>query len=164
MYFNTQENKTYVVSTSPDFIWKNHRLPSDIPSTGEISIKRTSSFKRVYKALTPNIQLYLCPNIEPDIPETTTCFQVFGDSWIKLLTVCVIQHGRVQLFWSEPAGVVLPFATWQLAIWRHIFLGIICKMKIPAVAVVARVSALWVGWCSPESFPLMSECPKVPEL
>uniref|UniRef100_A0A669PWR8 Guanylate cyclase n=1 Tax=Phasianus colchicus TaxID=9054 RepID=A0A669PWR8_PHACC len=34
MYFNTQENKTYVVSTSPDFIWKSHRLPSDIPSTG----------------------------------------------------------------------------------------------------------------------------------
>uniref|UniRef100_A0A8C9F6I8 Guanylate cyclase n=1 Tax=Pavo cristatus TaxID=9049 RepID=A0A8C9F6I8_PAVCR len=34
MYFNTQENETYVVSTSPDFIWKSHRLPSDIPSTG----------------------------------------------------------------------------------------------------------------------------------
>lgn len=34
MYFNTQENDTYVVSTSPDFIWKSHRLPSDIPSTG----------------------------------------------------------------------------------------------------------------------------------
>jgi len=30
------------------------------------------SSKRVYKALTPNIQLYLCPNIEHDIPETTT--------------------------------------------------------------------------------------------
>uniref|UniRef100_A0A8C2T9H1 Guanylate cyclase n=1 Tax=Coturnix japonica TaxID=93934 RepID=A0A8C2T9H1_COTJA len=34
MYFNTQKNKTYVVSTSPDFIWKSHKLPSDIPSTG----------------------------------------------------------------------------------------------------------------------------------
>ncbi|OXB73074.1 UNVERIFIED_CONTAM: hypothetical protein H355_006908 [Colinus virginianus] len=33
-YFNTQENKTYVVSNSPDFIWKSHRLPSDIPNTG----------------------------------------------------------------------------------------------------------------------------------
>lgn len=163
MYFNTQENKTYVVSTSPDFIWKSHRLPSDIPSTGEISIKRTSFSKRVYKALTPNIQLYLCPNIEPDIPETTTCFWVFGDSWIKWLTLCVIQHGSVKPRWWVPAGV-LPFATWQLAMGRHIFQGIICKMKIPAVAVVARVSALWVGWCLPETFPLMGECPKVPEL
>ncbi|NXL95367.1 GUC2C protein, partial [Alectura lathami] len=34
LYFNTQDNRTYVESNSPDFIWRSHRLPSDIPGTG----------------------------------------------------------------------------------------------------------------------------------
>ncbi|NXX76400.1 GUC2C protein, partial [Urocolius indicus] len=32
--FNTQKNTTDVMTTNPDFIWRNHRLPSDTPSTG----------------------------------------------------------------------------------------------------------------------------------
>ncbi|XP_050181248.1 guanylyl cyclase C [Myiozetetes cayanensis] len=34
LYFNTHNNKTHKATNSPDFIWKNHRLPSDIPGTG----------------------------------------------------------------------------------------------------------------------------------
>ncbi|XP_014738116.1 PREDICTED: heat-stable enterotoxin receptor isoform X1 [Sturnus vulgaris] len=34
LYFNTQSNETYEATRSPDFIWKNHKLPSDSPSTG----------------------------------------------------------------------------------------------------------------------------------
>ncbi|NXM08435.1 GUC2C protein, partial [Tyrannus savana] len=34
LYFNTHNNKTYKATNSPDFIWKNHKLPSDIPGTG----------------------------------------------------------------------------------------------------------------------------------
>ncbi|NXL03252.1 GUC2C protein, partial [Mesembrinibis cayennensis] len=34
LYFNTQKNKTHVMTTSPDFVWKNHKLPSDTPGTG----------------------------------------------------------------------------------------------------------------------------------
>ncbi|KAM9203222.1 guanylyl cyclase C [Mergus octosetaceus] len=34
LYFDTHKNKTRVGTASPDFIWRNHRLPSDIPSTG----------------------------------------------------------------------------------------------------------------------------------
>ncbi|NXN24052.1 GUC2C protein, partial [Nycticryphes semicollaris] len=32
--FNTHKNKTHVETHSPDFIWKNHKLPSDTPGTG----------------------------------------------------------------------------------------------------------------------------------
>ncbi|KFZ54079.1 Heat-stable enterotoxin receptor, partial [Podiceps cristatus] len=34
LYFNTQKNETHMMTTSPDFVWKNHKLPSDIPGTG----------------------------------------------------------------------------------------------------------------------------------
>uniref|UniRef100_A0A8C9MU84 Guanylate cyclase n=1 Tax=Serinus canaria TaxID=9135 RepID=A0A8C9MU84_SERCA len=34
LYFNTQSNDTYKATNSPDFIWKNHKLPSDTPGTG----------------------------------------------------------------------------------------------------------------------------------
>ncbi|NWT15255.1 GUC2C protein, partial [Vireo altiloquus] len=34
LYFNTQNNKTREATNSPDFIWKNHKLPSDTPGTG----------------------------------------------------------------------------------------------------------------------------------
>ncbi|NXN10139.1 GUC2C protein, partial [Indicator maculatus] len=34
LYFNTQRNETFEKATSPDFIWKNHKLPSDIPGAG----------------------------------------------------------------------------------------------------------------------------------
>lgn len=34
LYFDTHKNETRVGTASPDFIWRNHRLPSDIPSTG----------------------------------------------------------------------------------------------------------------------------------
>ncbi|NWR36246.1 GUC2C protein, partial [Tachuris rubrigastra] len=34
LYFNTHNNETCKVTNSPDFIWKNHRLPSDTPGTG----------------------------------------------------------------------------------------------------------------------------------
>ncbi|XP_074433374.1 guanylyl cyclase C [Larus michahellis] len=34
LHFNTHNNKTHVMTSSPDFIWKNHKLPSDIPGTG----------------------------------------------------------------------------------------------------------------------------------
>ncbi|XP_054242553.1 guanylyl cyclase C [Indicator indicator] len=34
LYFNTQKNETFEKATSPDFIWKNHKLPSDIPGAG----------------------------------------------------------------------------------------------------------------------------------
>ncbi|KAF1653215.1 Heat-stable enterotoxin receptor, partial [Eudyptes chrysocome] len=34
LYFNTHKNETHVMTTSPDFVWKNHKLPSDMPSTG----------------------------------------------------------------------------------------------------------------------------------
>ncbi|KAJ7397244.1 hypothetical protein BTVI_137549 [Pitangus sulphuratus] len=34
LYFNTHNNKTHKATNSPDFIWKNHKLPSDIPGTG----------------------------------------------------------------------------------------------------------------------------------
>ncbi|KFV68818.1 Heat-stable enterotoxin receptor [Dryobates pubescens] len=34
LYFNTQNNETFKAATSPDFIWKNHKLPSDIPGAG----------------------------------------------------------------------------------------------------------------------------------
>ncbi|NXG58069.1 GUC2C protein, partial [Hemiprocne comata] len=34
LHFNTQENTTLPETTSPDFVWKNHNLPSDIPGTG----------------------------------------------------------------------------------------------------------------------------------
>uniref|UniRef100_A0A663MRT2 Guanylate cyclase n=1 Tax=Athene cunicularia TaxID=194338 RepID=A0A663MRT2_ATHCN len=34
LYFNTQKNETRMVTASPDFVWKNHRLPSDTPGTG----------------------------------------------------------------------------------------------------------------------------------
>uniref|UniRef100_A0A8B9U7E4 Guanylate cyclase n=1 Tax=Anas zonorhyncha TaxID=75864 RepID=A0A8B9U7E4_9AVES len=41
LYFDTHKNETRVGTASPDFIWRNHRLPSDIPSPGEIPIKPT---------------------------------------------------------------------------------------------------------------------------
>ncbi|OWK59336.1 Heat-stable enterotoxin receptor [Lonchura striata] len=34
LYFNTQSNDTCKATNSPDFIWKNHKLPSDTPGTG----------------------------------------------------------------------------------------------------------------------------------
>ncbi|XP_068525095.1 guanylyl cyclase C isoform X1 [Anas acuta] len=34
LYFDTHKNETRVGTASPDFIWRNHRLPSDIPSPG----------------------------------------------------------------------------------------------------------------------------------
>ncbi|NWR88890.1 GUC2C protein, partial [Furnarius figulus] len=34
LYFNTHNNKTCKATNSPDFIWKNHKLPSDTPGTG----------------------------------------------------------------------------------------------------------------------------------
>uniref|UniRef100_A0A8C4UJ42 Guanylate cyclase n=1 Tax=Falco tinnunculus TaxID=100819 RepID=A0A8C4UJ42_FALTI len=34
LYFNTHKNETHVMTTSPDFVWRNHKLPSDIPGTG----------------------------------------------------------------------------------------------------------------------------------
>ncbi|KFQ26472.1 Heat-stable enterotoxin receptor [Mesitornis unicolor] len=34
LYFNTQKNETRMMITSPDFVWKNHKLPSDIPGSG----------------------------------------------------------------------------------------------------------------------------------
>uniref|UniRef100_A0A8D2PGZ9 Guanylate cyclase n=1 Tax=Zosterops lateralis melanops TaxID=1220523 RepID=A0A8D2PGZ9_ZOSLA len=34
LYFNTQSNETHELTNSPDFIWKNHKLPSDTPGTG----------------------------------------------------------------------------------------------------------------------------------
>ncbi|NWH43512.1 GUC2C protein, partial [Fregata magnificens] len=34
LYFNTHKNETRTMTTSPDFVWKNHKLPSDIPGTG----------------------------------------------------------------------------------------------------------------------------------
>ncbi|XP_041445057.1 guanylate cyclase 2C L homeolog isoform X1 [Xenopus laevis] len=32
--FDTSTNQTTVMDTSPNFIWKNHRLPSDVPQSG----------------------------------------------------------------------------------------------------------------------------------
>uniref|UniRef100_A0A8B9ITW5 Guanylate cyclase n=1 Tax=Amazona collaria TaxID=241587 RepID=A0A8B9ITW5_9PSIT len=34
LYFNTHNNETLMEAASPDFVWKNHKLPSDTPSTG----------------------------------------------------------------------------------------------------------------------------------
>ncbi|NWU49356.1 GUC2C protein, partial [Dromas ardeola] len=34
LHFNTHNNKTDMMDSSPDFVWKNHKLPSDIPGTG----------------------------------------------------------------------------------------------------------------------------------
>uniref|UniRef100_A0A8B9R1H2 Guanylate cyclase n=1 Tax=Anas platyrhynchos TaxID=8839 RepID=A0A8B9R1H2_ANAPL len=34
LYFDTHKNETRVGTANPDFIWRNHRLPSDIPSPG----------------------------------------------------------------------------------------------------------------------------------
>nr|XP_009487818.1 PREDICTED: heat-stable enterotoxin receptor [Pelecanus crispus] len=34
LYFNTHKNETRMMTTSPDFVWKNHKLPSDTPGTG----------------------------------------------------------------------------------------------------------------------------------
>ncbi|NWI92820.1 GUC2C protein, partial [Pitta sordida] len=34
LYFNTHNNVTNEATSSPDFIWKNHKLPSDTPGTG----------------------------------------------------------------------------------------------------------------------------------
>ncbi|NXW59868.1 GUC2C protein, partial [Eurystomus gularis] len=34
LFFNTQKNATHTVTTSPDFVWKNNKLPSDIPGAG----------------------------------------------------------------------------------------------------------------------------------
>ncbi|XP_017683056.1 PREDICTED: heat-stable enterotoxin receptor [Lepidothrix coronata] len=34
LYFNTHNNETNKATNSPDFIWKNHKLPSDTPGTG----------------------------------------------------------------------------------------------------------------------------------
>ncbi|NXP62003.1 GUC2C protein, partial [Chloropsis cyanopogon] len=34
LYFNTQSNVTWTATNSPDFIWKNHKLPSDTPGSG----------------------------------------------------------------------------------------------------------------------------------
>ncbi|NXA15368.1 GUC2C protein, partial [Sapayoa aenigma] len=34
LYFNTHNNETCKATSSPDFIWKNHKLPSDTPGTG----------------------------------------------------------------------------------------------------------------------------------
>uniref|UniRef100_A0A8C3MZW7 Guanylate cyclase n=1 Tax=Geospiza parvula TaxID=87175 RepID=A0A8C3MZW7_GEOPR len=34
LYFNTQSNGTCAATNSPDFVWKNHKLPSDTPGTG----------------------------------------------------------------------------------------------------------------------------------
>ncbi|KFQ45040.1 Heat-stable enterotoxin receptor [Nestor notabilis] len=34
LYFNTHNNETHMETASPDFVWKNHKLPSDTPSTG----------------------------------------------------------------------------------------------------------------------------------
>uniref|UniRef100_A0A8D2MKT1 Guanylate cyclase n=1 Tax=Zonotrichia albicollis TaxID=44394 RepID=A0A8D2MKT1_ZONAL len=42
LYFNTQSNGTCAATNSPDFIWKNHKLPSDTPGTGETPVKPTT--------------------------------------------------------------------------------------------------------------------------
>ncbi|NWS99624.1 GUC2C protein, partial [Mionectes macconnelli] len=34
LYFNTHNNKTRKATNSPDFVWKNNKLPSDTPGTG----------------------------------------------------------------------------------------------------------------------------------
>ncbi|XP_075430078.1 guanylyl cyclase C isoform X2 [Ascaphus truei] len=34
LHFDTSTNKTLVLDSSPSFIWKNHRLPSDVPGSG----------------------------------------------------------------------------------------------------------------------------------
>ncbi|KAK4829506.1 hypothetical protein QYF61_005145 [Mycteria americana] len=34
LYFNTQKNETHTMTMSPDFVWKDHKLPSDTPGTG----------------------------------------------------------------------------------------------------------------------------------
>ncbi|NWU68953.1 GUC2C protein, partial [Pterocles burchelli] len=34
LYFDTHKNETHMMTASPDFAWKNHKLPSDIPHTG----------------------------------------------------------------------------------------------------------------------------------
>ncbi|KFP74286.1 Heat-stable enterotoxin receptor [Acanthisitta chloris] len=34
LYFNTHKNETHMITSSPDFIWKNHKLPSDTPGSG----------------------------------------------------------------------------------------------------------------------------------
>uniref|UniRef100_A0A663F6S0 Guanylate cyclase n=1 Tax=Aquila chrysaetos chrysaetos TaxID=223781 RepID=A0A663F6S0_AQUCH len=34
LYFNTQKNETRAMTTSPDFVWKNNKLPSDTPGSG----------------------------------------------------------------------------------------------------------------------------------
>ncbi|XP_013803059.1 guanylyl cyclase C isoform X1 [Apteryx mantelli] len=34
LYFDTDKNETRVLATSPDFVWKSHKLPNDTPGTG----------------------------------------------------------------------------------------------------------------------------------
>ncbi|XP_062442925.1 guanylyl cyclase C [Rhea pennata] len=34
LYFDTHKNETRVLTTSPDFAWRSHKLPNDIPGTG----------------------------------------------------------------------------------------------------------------------------------
>ncbi|NXS72520.1 GUC2C protein, partial [Pandion haliaetus] len=34
LYFNTHKNETRAMTTSPDFVWKNNKLPSDTPGSG----------------------------------------------------------------------------------------------------------------------------------
>ncbi|XP_009646087.1 heat-stable enterotoxin receptor [Egretta garzetta] len=34
LYFNTHKNETHVMTTRPDFVWKNRKLPGDTPGTG----------------------------------------------------------------------------------------------------------------------------------
>uniref|UniRef100_A0A8B9U300 Guanylate cyclase n=1 Tax=Anas zonorhyncha TaxID=75864 RepID=A0A8B9U300_9AVES len=59
LYFDTHKNETRVGTASPDFIWRNHRLPSDIPSPGEIPIKPTLSSKKGSTKLLTLALIYL---------------------------------------------------------------------------------------------------------
>uniref|UniRef100_A0A8B9SB94 Guanylate cyclase n=1 Tax=Apteryx owenii TaxID=8824 RepID=A0A8B9SB94_APTOW len=34
LYFDTDKNETRALATSPDFVWKSHKLPNDTPGTG----------------------------------------------------------------------------------------------------------------------------------
>lgn len=35
MKYDTHENKTIPMVTNPNFIWKDHRLPNDVPGLGK---------------------------------------------------------------------------------------------------------------------------------
>ena len=35
MKYDTHKNKTIPVAENPNFIWKNHKLPNDVPGLGK---------------------------------------------------------------------------------------------------------------------------------